>query len=263
MSQPAPTSRATSDASGAAPAWRRVVAQAALELRLLARNGENLLVTVAIPAGALVFFALVPVLPLAGPPAEALAPRVLTIAAMGSALVALGISTAFEREHGVLARLGTTPLRRVELLTAKAGATLAVQGGQVVLLAATAVALGWRPTPSVAGVGVGVGGWLLATAAFAGIGLLLAGRLPALRALALINAVFLLLLLAGGVLVPAEALPGPAATLARLLPPHATVELLAVAARGGVPLAAAAQLGAWAAAAVFAASRLFRWDETR
>ncbi|QBI21650.1 ABC transporter permease [Egibacter rhizosphaerae] len=251
-------------AAGPASPVARVRAQAALELRLLARNGENALVTAVIPTAVLVFFVLVPVVPVApGPDArvDALAPGVLAIAAMGSAMVALGISTAFERDHGVLARLGTTPLRRSELLAAKALAVLAIQGAQVVLLVGAAVALGWRPTPTVGAALAAVGGWVVGTGAFAGLGLLAAGRLPALRALALINLVFLALLLLGGVVIPPPSLPAPLAAFSATLPTAALAGVLRATAQGAVAWGALGILAVWALAAIASASTLFRWDE--
>jgi ABC-2 type transport system permease protein len=92
---------------------RRVWAQTGMELRLLLRNGENLLVTLGIPVALLVFFSLVHVLPSPGEPRVGfLVPGVLTLSVVAAAMVALGIATGFERFSLVLKRLGTTPLRR-------------------------------------------------------------------------------------------------------------------------------------------------------
>ena len=99
---------------------RRVAAQTTMELRLLLRNRENLLVTLGIPVGLLVFFSQVDVLGLGDRPLDFLLPGMLTIAALGSALVSLAIATGFERSYLVLKRLGATPLRRSELVLANA-----------------------------------------------------------------------------------------------------------------------------------------------
>jgi hypothetical protein len=59
-----------------------------MELRLLLRNGENVLAAFGIPAGLLAFFSLVDVLPTGGGPAvDFLLPGVLVAAVMGSALM--------------------------------------------------------------------------------------------------------------------------------------------------------------------------------
>lgn len=242
---------------------RRLAAQTRFELRLLVRNGENLLVTLVIPLAVLVFFTTVPVLPADGPRAvDLLAPGAITLAVMGSALVSLGISTGFERDQAVIKRLGVTPLRRSELVAAKSLAVLAVQAAQVSLLVATAAALGWRPAVSAVGVAAVAVGVVLASIAFAGIGLGLAGRLPALRSLAVINAVFLLFLLLAGALVPLSQLPGPVEAIALMLPPAWLTGLMRSAfGMSGPPLAVAiAVLGAWAVGAAALAARAFRWD---
>lgn len=241
--------------------WQRIGAQARMELRLLLRNGENLLVTLGLPLAVLLFFTLVPVLPGRGRSISFLVPAALTLAVMGSAMVSLGIATGFERAYLVLKRLGATPLRRSELLVAKAFAVLAIEGVQVVLIVATGLALGWRPntTPlAVAGAAVALA---LGSVAFAGIGLALAGRLPALGALAAINAVFLALLLIGGVVVPLHTLPDALRAIAVTLPSAWLALVLHASLDGGtMPVLGLAVLAAWAVAAAALAARLFRWE---
>ena len=242
---------------------RRVAAQARFELRLLARNGENLLVTFVIPLAVLVFFTTVPVLPTGDHAAvDLLTPGTMTLAIMGSAMVSLGISTGFERDQLVLKRLAVTPLRRSELVAAKTLAVIALIGVQMILLLATAFVLGWRPAPTPVGILVAVVGLLLASFAFAGIGLAIAGRLPALRSLAVINLVFLAFLILAGVIVPLDALPAPLALLAQGLPPAWTTALLhATLGELGPPWPLPlAVLTGWCALAVLLASRTFRWE---
>ena len=127
-----------------------LLAHLRLELALLARNGESLLLTLGIPALLLVFFANVDVLPIDGEPIDFLAPGVLSLAVLSTALVNLAIGTAFEREYGVLKRLGATPLGRPRLLAAKTFAILVVEAVQVAVLWALALALGWDPSPEAA-----------------------------------------------------------------------------------------------------------------
>src|SRR5688572_29188327 len=165
---------------------RRIAAQARMELRLLLRNGENLLVTLGIPAGLLMFFSLVDVLDLGEGAVNFLLPGMLTVAVMGSAMVSLAIATGFERSYLVLKRLGATPLTRLELIAAKAAAVLVTLTLQVVVLVTTALLLGWR-VPAANGsraVLLVLVGLVLGTAAFAGIGMAMAGRLRALTTLA-------------------------------------------------------------------------------
>lgn len=241
---------------------RRVAAQARMELRLLARNGESLLVTLGIPVGLLVFFALVPVLPTAGAePVDFLVPGVVTLSVMGSAMVALGIATGFERFYLVLKQLGATPLRRWELVAAKAAAVAALVVVQVAVVATVAVlGLGWQPSPT-GSVWVVPVALVLATVAFAGLGLAMAGGLPAVATLAVANASFVGLLLVSGVVFPLTALPGWLATAAQALPAAPAATLLRAGVEGQpVPPAALAVLAAWAVAAPALAAAVFRWE---
>ena len=62
------------------------------------------------PVLLLVFFSVVDVLPTGdGEPIDFLAPGILALAVMSTAMVSLGIATGFERSYGVLKRLGATP----------------------------------------------------------------------------------------------------------------------------------------------------------
>src|SRR5437764_10998957 len=133
-----------SPAPGAAPLPRQIGAQTRMELRLLLRNGEQLLLTIVIPTLLLIVFAKAPIADLPKPRVNFLVPGVLALAVMSTAFTGQAIATGFERRYGVLRRLGTTPLPRAGLLPAKTAAVLAVEAGQVVLLVGVAVALGWR-----------------------------------------------------------------------------------------------------------------------
>jgi ABC-2 type transport system permease protein len=239
----------------------RLRAQAAMELRLLLRNGENLLVTLGIPVGLLVFFSVVDVLPVRGRPVDYLVPGVLTLALMGAGMVSLAIATGFERFYLVLKRLGATPLRRTELVAAKIGAVLAVQAVQATVVVAVAWLLGWRPALGPSGVLLAGGALLLATAAFCGVGLALAGRLRAVATLALANALFVVLLLISGIVFPLAALPAALATLSTLLPPAALTEVLRAAFAGTASRAdALVVLTVWGVAAPLIAALVFRWE---
>src|SRR5271155_3151348 len=134
------------------PALRRLVAQSSAEVGMTLRRGESLLLTIGIPVILLVFFSEVHLLPTGtAQPVSFLAPGILALAVMGSALVNLSIATGFERGYGVLKRLGATPLGRPALLGAKIVAVLVVEILQAAVLVPVALGLGWRP--SAAGVG--------------------------------------------------------------------------------------------------------------
>lgn len=235
-------------------------AQVRAELALLARNGEQLLLTLGIPILLLGFFSKVDVLPTgSGEPVDFLAPGILALAVMSTAMVGLGIATGFERSYGVLKRLGATPLGRGRLVVAKVVTILVVELVQLAVLGLVALALGWRPG----------GGWLMAvppvvlgTAAFAGVGLTLAGRLPGTVNLAAANGLYLVLLLLGGMVIDLDELPGPLRAVARALPSGALADALrgAFSAGHSVPGRAWVVLALWAVVAPLVAARTFRWE---
>jgi ABC-2 type transport system permease protein len=241
---------------------RPLLAQSAAEVRMTLRRGDSVLLALGIPGGLLVFFSLVDVLPKpAGVrhPVTFLVPGILALAVMSTAMVSLAISTGFERQYGVLKRLRCTPLGRPALLGAKTVATVAVELVQVVVLVLVGLALGWdaggRPALAVPAV-------LLATVAFAGIGLLMAGALRAEVTLAAANGLYLLLLLLGGMVFPLSRLPGPLRTVADGLPSGALSDALhgTLAAGAGVPARAWVVLAVWAVVAPAAAAATFRWE---
>lgn len=244
----------------AAPAPRAWWAQTRTELTLTLRNGESVLLTFLIPVLLLVFFSLVDVLPTgADDPVDFLFPGVLALAVMSTSMVALAIATGFERQLGVLKRLGATPLTRGQLLGAKTAAMAAIEAAQVAVLTVVAMGLGFRFTG--AQVLPALAGAALASVAFAGLGLLLAGTLRALTTLAAANGLYLVLLLLSGMVIPLDELPDPVAAVSRLLPSGALAEVVHGAlGPGAVPGRAWLVLVAWAVVTPVVAARLFRWE---
>jgi ABC-2 type transport system permease protein len=246
-------------APGPAPLGRRVAAQLRMELLLTLRRGESVLLTFLIPVVILVFFGLVDVLPTdTDDPVDFLVPGVLALSVMSTAMTGLAIATGFERSTGVLKRLAVTPLGRRDLIAAKVGAVLVVEAIQVVVLVAVGAALGWRPT---GGLVAALAAMVLATVAFAGLGMLMAGTLPSLTTLALANALHVVLLLFGGVVVPIDDMPGALQVLARALPIGALSDITH-ATLGDGPGAGGAWivLALWAVAAPALAAWRFRWE---
>lgn len=245
---------------------RLVLAQVRMELTTLVRNYEQLLLIMVIPIGVLVFFGNVAVLP-DSITLTRLVASVLTLSLISTAMVSTGIATGFERSYHVLKRLGVTPLGRGRLIWAKAGSVSVVELVQVTVLVAIAIGLGWSI--------VDLSWWrlvlalLLGTAAFAGIGLCLAGRLRAEANLAAQNGLYLVLLALGGVIIPVDDLPNGLGAVARYLPSGALAEVVHASLGGassGVWLFIDAPLGAWLVLAIWAliaplaAARLFRFD---
>lgn len=252
-----------------APALRATAALAAMELRLTARRGENVLVTLIIPVAVLLFFAGTSIVPFAGNPVDFLLPGSIALGIVAAGLVNLGIATGYERHYGVLKRLGGSPLPRWGLVGAKVAAILALEVVQVILLVAVAaLVLHWQPgagwSPLLLVVAV-----LLGTLAFAGLGLLLAGTLRAEATLALANGLFLGFLMLGGIVLPIDHLPAFLQPAAAVLPATALADVLRIAlgAGGGgaggnaaSALVPALLLVAWGIAAAGLAVRRFRWD---
>jgi ABC-2 type transport system permease protein len=159
----------------------------------------------------------------------------------------------------VLKRLGATALPRSVLLLGKTAAVLCVELLQVVLICGLGLALGWRPHGSPLSV---VGLVVLGTTAFAGLGLLMAGTLRAEATLAAANLVWFVLLFFGGVLFPLSKFPAALAGVLQYLPTAALSDgLRAVLQHGSqIPRHDVATLLIWAALALAAAARTFKWE---
>lgn len=245
-----------------APLARAVVALTAMELRMAARRAENVLVTIVVPVAVLVFFTAISVAPQAERPLVVfLLPGTVALAILATSLVNLGIATAYERSYGVLKRLGGAPVGRSTIVVAKLATVGIIELLQLgLLIAVAATVLGWKPDAPLVPWLVAVG-FVLGTTAFAGLGLALAGALRAEATLAIANALFLVFLLLGGIVLPVDHLPGILADVAALLPAGALSAVMrAGLGAGGDALAPLVVLGAWAAAGATAAVRLFRWE---
>lgn len=245
---------------GAAPIVRMIAAQTALETRMLLRNGEQLLLTVVIPTLLLALFSTVDIVDTgAGKAVDFLTPGVLALAVMSTAFTGQAIATGFERRYGVLKRLGATPLPRWALMTAKTGSVLVTEVLQIILLTVVAFALGWSPQGNPLVVVLLL---ILGTAAFSGLGLLMAGTLRAETTLAAANLVFLLLLVGGGVVVPLEKFPDAAQNVLRFLPISALSDGLRDVLRygAGVPWGDLGILALWTMLGLGAAARFFKWE---
>ena len=238
-------------------------AQTRAEVMMTLRRGESLLLTLGIPVLLLGFFTLIgyPDRTLTGgqDTVTFVAPGVIALAVMSTAMVGLGIATGFERQYGVLKRLGTTPLGRPTLLSAKIAAIGLVEALQVVVLAGAGILLGWQPRGDVV---TALALMILATVAFAGLGLLMAGTLRGDVTLAAANGLYLVLLLLGGMVVPLAKLPAVVQGVARALPAAALADALhATLGQGNaVPGRAWLVLAAWAIATPVAAALTFRWE---
>ena len=243
----------------AAPAGRMVRAQMLFELRLLIRNGEQLLLALVIPVAALIGLSSVALIALPEPRVGTVLAGVVTLAVLGTGFTSLAISTAFDRRYAVTKRLIGAGVPRRSLLAGKSAAVGCVIAGQVVVLGGIGLLLGWRPTTAaLAAVPV----IALGAAVFTGLGLLLGGLLRAELVLALANLLWLVQVALGGVVVPLTAGPDWLALIGGATPAGAlSAALHAVLTDGTAPSPVSLLvLLAWGVAAWAATLQWFRWQ---
>jgi ABC-2 type transport system permease protein len=237
-----------------------VAAQAAMEARLMLRNGEQLLLAVVIPVIVLVggvSGAHHVGIHFTHPAVDVFTPGVLALAIMSTSFTSLAISTGFERRYGVIKRLGASPLPRSGLLAGKVGALLLIEVLQVTVIGAVGALLGWDPHAGVLGAALA---FVLGTAAFAGLGLLVAGVLRAEATLAAANLIYLLLLAGGAVVLPGSSY-GAFGHVTALLPSGALGDALRHAlVQGSTAWRDLAVLLAWTAIGTTLTARTFRWE---
>jgi len=237
--------------------WRQTM----WELTLNFKNGEQLLLVVVIPVAIFLAATTTNFLPsLAESPANALA-TVLAVSVLASAFTSVAISTAFERRSGALLYMSTTPLGKSDVVLAKVIATLFT-----VLLSCGAVVLAALVTSfsTVTGLALMLPAVLVIVVCGAVAGaswaLTLASTLRAEGVLALANAIFVVAILFGGVLIPLDQLPQAWASVAQFLLPGAlTTALTSVLASNSIDFFASAVVLVWAIAGTLMASRFFRW----
>ena len=104
-----------------ASSWQMVRAASGLELRMLVRNGEQLLLALIIPLAVLIGLTTTSIVDLATPRIDTVTPGVLALAIMSTAFTSQAITTAFDRRYGVLKRLAAAGMGRGLLVAANAG----------------------------------------------------------------------------------------------------------------------------------------------
>jgi ABC-2 type transport system permease protein len=255
-----PTSVSFVPQPAAAPAGHMLTAQASLEFRLQLRNAEQVGLTLVIPLLLLVFFNLPLLYSLdVARRIDFVVPSIIALAVMSASFTGLAIGTGFERKYAVLKRLGATALPRGVLVGGKTLSTLALELVQVVLVVLLGLALAWHPhgDPLYALLLV-----VLGTAAFGGLGLLLAGTVRAEITLAAANLVWLVLLFAGGIAIPLSKYPAGVADVLQYLPSAALSDGLHRVLQDGavIPPHDLVTLLVWAGVTLPAAARWFRWE---
>jgi ABC-2 type transport system permease protein len=236
---------------------RMLLAQTALEMKLLLRNGEQLLLTMFIPITLLIGLTLLPLGSFGANRAATFVPVIMALAVISTAFTGQAIAVAFDRRYGALKRLGATALPVWGIIAGKSVAVVAVVFLQAMILGAIGVALGWRP--AAAGLGLGALIIALGTAGFAALGLLLGGTLRAEIVLAVANLLWFVFAGLGALTLDTGTVPSTLRWVARLTPSGALTEALSRSIDVSVDLVGIVVLAGYGALAALAALRWFRF----
>jgi ABC-2 type transport system permease protein len=234
-----------------------LAAQFALELKLLLRNGEQLLLTMFIPITLLVGLTLLPLGSFGDNRAATFVPVIMALAVISTAFTGQAIAVAFDRRYGALKRLGATALPVWGIIAGKSAAVVAVVFLQAIILGAIGFALGWRPPP--AGLALGAVIIALGTAVFAALGLLLGGTLRAEIVLAVANLLWFVFAGLGALTIETGMIESAVKWAARLTPAGALTETLSRAMSLSMDWFGVLVLVVWGTLAGLAALRWFRF----
>jgi ABC-2 type transport system permease protein len=236
---------------------RMLGAQFTLELKLLLRNGEQLLLTMFIPITLLVGLTLLPLGSFGGNRATTFVPAIMALAVISTAFTGQAIAVAFDRRYGALKRLGATALPVWGIIAGKSLAVVAVVFLQAIILGAIGFGLGWRPDAT--GLALGAVIIALGTAGFAALGLLLGGTLRAEIVLAVANLLWFVFAGFGALTVETSMVPTAVKWAARLTPSGALTEALSQAMTVSFDWFGVVVLAGWGGLAALAALRWFRF----
>lgn len=236
---------------------KMLAAQFGLELKLLLRNGEQLLLTMFIPITLLVGLTLLPLGSFGQHRAATFTPAIMALAVISTAFTGQAIAVAFDRRYGALKRLGATPLPVWGIIAGKSLAVVTVVFLQAILLGAIGFTLGWRPALLALALGAGV--IALGTVVFAALGLLLGGTLRAEIVLAVANLMWFVFAGLGALTVETDIIPTGVKWAARLTPSGALTEALSQAMTMSVDWFGVIVLAAWGALGALSALRWFRF----
>jgi ABC-2 type transport system permease protein len=236
---------------------RMLAAQSTLELKLLLRNGELVLLTLFIPIALLVGLTLLPFGSFGQHRAATFIPVLMALAVISTAFTGQAIMVAFDRRYGALKRLGATALPVWAIIAGKSLAVVAIVFLQAIILGAVGFALGWRPDLVALALGAVI--IALGTAGFAAIGLLLGGTLRSEIVLAVANLLWFIFGGSCALTLETNMVPTAVKWAARLTPSGAFAEALSQAMRLSVDWFGVVVLAAWGAVAALAALRWFRF----
>lgn len=236
-----------------------LAAQYGLELKLLLRNGEQLLLTLFIPITLLIGLTMLPLGSFGSISNRAgiFTPAIMGLAVISTAFTGQAIAVAFDRRYGALKRLGATPLPVWGVIAGKSLAVVTVVFLQAIILGGIGWGLGWQPR--VAGLLLGAAVIALGTAGFAALGLLLGGTLKAEIVLAVANLMWFVFAGLGALTLGGGLVPPGVKWVARLTPSGALTEALTQAMTLSVDTFGFVVLAVWGVLAAVAALRWFRF----
>lgn len=236
---------------------RRLFIQTRWEFVLNARNSEQALLLVIIPI--LILFVMTSTSIIGGERSgiEVALATVLTVSTIAAGFTSLAIATAFERRSDTLVFLGTTNLTRMEVVASKSLGSLLLALFAGIFTFIAALFLGW--TPSAAAFSIPI--WIaLGVFSVSGFAYLLAGTVRAEAVLAISNAIFVIVLMFGGVIFT---FGSSFTTMLEFLPPLALKTVIGTSiSTGGLGanvMQAIAVLIAWGILGHLLASRFFKW----
>lgn len=233
--------------------------QTLFEIRSILRNGEQLMVTFLFPIG--LFFLLTQttiLMPELTDRVQTFSPGIFTIAIIATSFTSQAIATAFDRRNGVLRLIGTTPVGRSGLLTAKIGANLGIAILQSILLYAL---ISFSDRDANLNLGVLLLAIVLGTITFTALAFLIAGTIRAEAVLALANIFLILMLTTPGVLKAYESSSSLLDTPLKATPQVLLANLIRPDTLGHVNIIYPSfGLLAWAVAFSVIAARTFKWD---
>jgi len=237
---------------------RRSLVQTKWEFLLNARNSEQALLLVIIPIVILIVLTKTTIVGGESSPIASAFATVLTVSTFAAGFTSLAIATAFERRSETLVFLGTTSLTRTEIVVSKSLGSFLLATFAGIFTFIAALILGWTPTFSALLVPL----WIaLGVFSVSGFAYLLAGTLRAEAVLAIANAIFVFVLMFGGVIFTfAESITGAL----ELLPPLALKQVIefSVSTTGYADvnvIKAMLVLLFWGLAGHVLASRFFKW----
>lgn len=237
---------------------RNTFRQAAWELKLNVKNGEQLLLLVLIPIAVLVTLTQTSIISGEKWDVASALSVAITVAILAAGFTSLAISTAFERRSGTLVTMGVTPISKVELVTGKTLSTLYLATISTLILLLVSLVLGWVPTLQAIFIPLSL---MLGIASVTGLAFLIAGTMRAEAVLAVANAIFVMSMIFGGILFQYS---GFAGVVTNLFPPAALSNCMSFAfntssADSPNLFISVGVLVGWSIAGTFAAARYFKW----